>query len=163
MTSRRAWGRNCLRREGSSDASELLTAYGVRSQVNRVTDDWGIVCSMQANAEGAVPERRRREFVRPDGGLGQVPVSTYRKYRLPRMGVARGMCFWCSDGMPRRSPGGGMEGKGCVGPPPGKQERRTRMQQAPGCRLHTELERRGACFFADAHDNFGGIGWGRGR
>lgn len=49
-----------LRREGSSDGRGPLTADGERVRVpgmeTGVTDDWGIICGMQANAEGAVPE-----------------------------------------------------------------------------------------------------------
>lgn len=94
-----------------------------------MTDDWGIICGMQANAEGAVPEEGAG---RTEGALTW--YCTVRDFAM----------FWCSGGMQRRSCGG------CVGRPPGKQEQRASMLQA--CRFRFRCSRSAGCCFAVAHD-----------
>jgi hypothetical protein len=49
-----------------------------------MTDDWGIICGMQANAEGAVPEE--------GAGTTEGALTWYRTVRDFAV-------FWCSGGM----------------------------------------------------------------
>lgn len=85
------------------EAAMTLTADSRgRSQVpgkpERVTDDWGIICRMQAHADDAAPERRRRDDGRSFNGT--VPYAVQQRTWLVPSGKGVFLEFW---GLPRRS------------------------------------------------------------